>query len=69
MADDKQQYSMLPPLLTMTATGSSAKSAVTAADVAGGFSRAKATDVGEILETLCAVGRAHRGKVAGTFLP
>ena len=45
------------------------KEAVTAADVAGGFSRAKATDVGEILETLCAVGRAHRGKVAGTFLP
>lgn len=36
------------------------KEAVTAAEVA---------DVGEILETLCAVGRAHRGKVAGTYLP
>jgi hypothetical protein len=46
-----------------------AKEAVTAADVAGGFSRAKAADVGEILETLCAMGRAHKGKVAGTFLP
>ena len=45
------------------------KEAVTAADVARGFSRAKAADVGEILETLCAVGRAHKGKVAGTFLP
>ena len=45
------------------------KEAVTAADVAGGFSRAKAADVGEILETLCAMGRAHKGKVAGTFLP
>ena len=45
------------------------KEAVTAADVANGFSRAKAADVGEILETLCAVGRAHKGKVEGTFLP
>ena len=45
------------------------KEAVTAADVARGFSRAKAADVGEILETLCAMGRAHKGKVAGTFLP
>jgi hypothetical protein len=45
------------------------KGAVTAADVARGFSRAKAADVGEILETLCAMGRAHKGKVAGTFLP
>ena len=45
------------------------KEAVTAADVARGFSRAKAADVGEILETLCAMGRAHKGKVAGTYLP
>ena len=45
------------------------KEAVTAADLARGFSRARAADVGEILETLCAMGRAHKGKVAGTFLP
>jgi hypothetical protein len=45
------------------------KEAVTAADVARGFSRAKAADVGEILETLCAMGRAHKGKVEGTYLP
>ena len=45
------------------------KEAVTAADVARGFSRAKAADVGEILETLCAMGRAQKGKVAGTYLP
>jgi hypothetical protein len=45
------------------------KEAVTAADVARGFSRAGAADVGETLETLCAMGRAHKGKVAGTFLP
>ena len=45
------------------------KEAVTAAEEARGFSRAKAADVGEILETLCAVGRAHKGKVAGTYLP
>jgi hypothetical protein len=43
--------------------------AVTAAEVARGFSRARAADVGEILETLCAVGRAHKGKVEGTYLP
>ncbi len=42
--------------------------AVTAAEVAGGFSRARAADVGEILETLCAVGRARKGKVEGTYL-
>jgi hypothetical protein len=45
------------------------KEAVTAADVANGFSRAKAADAGEILETLCAVGRAHKGKVEGAYLP
>ena len=45
------------------------KEAVTAAEMAGGFSRARAADVGEILETLCAVGRARRGKGEGTFLP
>jgi hypothetical protein len=28
-----------------------------------------AADLGEILEALCAVGRAHKGKVPGTFLP
>ena len=45
------------------------KEAVTAAEMAGGFSRARAADVGEILETLCAVGRARRGKGEGAFLP
>ena len=45
------------------------KKAVTAAEVAKGFNRARAADVGEILETLCAMGRGHKGKVAGTYLP
>jgi hypothetical protein len=45
------------------------KEAVTAAELAKGFSRARAADVGEILETLCAVGRAHKGKVEGSYLP
>ena len=31
--------------------------------------RVKAEDVGEILETLCTMGHARRGKVDGTFLP
>ena len=45
------------------------KEAVTAAAVAKGFARARAEDVGEILETLCAMGHAHRGKDGGTYLP
>ena len=42
---------------------------VTAAEMAKRFARARAADVGEILETLCAVGRARRGMEDGTFLP
>jgi hypothetical protein len=42
---------------------------VTAADVAKAFTRVKAGDVGEILETLCTMGHARRGQAAGTFLP
>jgi hypothetical protein len=45
------------------------KEPMTAADMARCFARARAADVGEILETLCAVGRAHTGKVEGTYLP
>jgi hypothetical protein len=33
------------------------------------FARAKAADVREILETLCAMGKARRGAAEGTFLP
>ena len=47
----------------------SVKQPVTAADVARGFARVKAEDVGEILETLCAMGHARRGQRDGTFLP
>ena len=47
----------------------SVKQPVTAADVAKGFARVKAEDVGEILETLCTMGHARRGQVEGTFLP
>jgi hypothetical protein len=45
------------------------KEPVTALELAKRFARAKAGDVGEILETLCAVGKARRGKAGGTFLP
>ena len=45
------------------------KEPVTAPDLAKRFTRARAADVGEILETLCAVGKARRGKADGTFLP
>lgn len=33
------------------------------------FARAKPEDVQEILETLVAMGLAHRGKTKGTYLP
>jgi hypothetical protein len=45
------------------------KQPVTAADVAKAFARVKAEDVAEILETLCTMGHARRGKAEGTFLP
>ena len=45
------------------------KEPVTASEMAKRFSRARAADVGEILETLCTLGKAQRGKAEGTFLP
>ena len=32
------------------------------------FTRANPADIAEILETLCTMGHAHRGKADGTFL-
>jgi hypothetical protein len=45
------------------------KEPVTAPEMARRFARARPADVGEILETLCAMGKARHGKGAGTFLP
>jgi len=45
------------------------KEPVTAPDMAKRFARARSADVGEILETLCAMGKARRGKADGTYLP
>ena len=45
------------------------KEPVTAAEMAKRFARARAADTGEILETLCAMGKARRGKADETFLP
>jgi len=45
------------------------KQPVTAAELAKGFARVKAEAVGEILETLCTMGHARRGKAEETFLP
>ena len=53
----------------MSAALATVKQPVAAADVAKGFARVKVEDVGEILETLCAMGHARRGKAEGTFLP
>ncbi len=39
---------------------------VTAPELAKRFTRARAADVGEILETLCAVGKARRGSTSAT---
>ena len=33
------------------------------------FTRANPADIAEILETLCTMGHAHRGKTKGTYLP
>jgi hypothetical protein len=54
---------------TVSAALAAVKQPVTAADVAKAFARVKAQDVGEILETLCTMGHARRGKAEGTFLP
>jgi hypothetical protein len=45
------------------------KEPVTAETLAKRLSRAKPADISEILETLCAIGHAHRGKTEGTYLP
>ena len=46
------------------------KEPVTATELAKCFARAnKVTDMGEILEMLCAMGKAWHGKVERTFLP
>jgi hypothetical protein len=44
------------------------KEPVTPQTLAKHFLRAKASDVGEILETLCTMGHANRGKTKGTYL-
>ncbi len=41
---------------------------VTAEEMAKRFTRAKEEDVAEILETLCTMGLAHRGKGKGMYL-
>jgi hypothetical protein len=51
-----------PPFLLVVDVGHSL-------EVFADFIQAKPADVGEILETLCAVGKARRGKADGTFLP
>lgn len=48
---------------------SSYKEPATPETLAKRFTRAKASDVSEILETLCTMGHAHRGSKAGTYLP
>jgi hypothetical protein len=45
------------------------KEPVTATELARRFARARVADVGEILETLCGIGKARRGQTEGTFLP
>jgi len=45
------------------------KEPVTASELARRFARAKPVDMGEILETLCTIGKARRGQTEGTFLP
>jgi len=48
---------------------STSKETVTPETMAKRFTRAKPADIAEILETLCTMGHAHRGKTNGTYLP
>ena len=48
---------------------SSCREPVTSETLARHFLRARTSDVSEILETLCTMGHAHRGKSDGTYLP
>lgn len=47
---------------------SAAEHPITAAALAQQFARAKDKEVAEILDTLCALGRAHAGDAKGTFV-
>jgi len=42
---------------------------ITPETMAKRFTRAKPADIAEILETLCTMGHAHRGKAKGKYLP
>jgi hypothetical protein len=64
----------------VSSTLAAVKEPLSATEIAKRFARARATDVGEILDTLCAMGKARRGppsteptagqaKAEGTFLP
>jgi hypothetical protein len=53
----------------VSAALSTAKEPVRVPEMARGFAPAKAADVGEILETLCAMGKARRGRADGTYMP
>ena len=64
----------------VSTTLATVKEPVTGPELAKLFARARPADVGEILETLCAMGKARRGppsakatagqaKTDGTFLP
>ena len=53
----------------VTAALAGVKDQITAADLAKRFARAKPADIAEIMETLCALGRARRGPTEGTYLP
>ena len=53
----------------MSAALATVKEAVTAPEMAKRFARPKAADIREIMETLCAVGKARRGKTDGPVLP
>ena len=56
-------------VMAVSAALAGVKEPVTADELAQSFARAKAADVAEILETLCAMGHARRGQAAGTYLP
>lgn len=58
-----------PSPKTLAQKVKAATALTTAQEVADRFQRARPVEAAEILETLCTMGHAHKGKQKGTYLP
>jgi hypothetical protein len=78
--DDQRSFSNIPTILPTERPVATAQEPLAAPELAKRFARARAADAGEILKTLCAIGKARHGppspkpaagqaKAEGMFLP